>query len=235
MQAGELRRIGTAVRDSYSTPAAVDKYRSRAGEGLRTWEAAVVRQHLPANGVVLVLGCGAGREAFALEERGYSVTGADVASALMEVARALARERDSAVRFELVDGHTLPFGEATFDAVTLWSQLLGNVPGATGRLSLLREARRVLRRGGVLSLSAHDRGRTMPLVQADALVSTDEPEPGDLYLREEDESTTRYWHYFSPDELRDLCARAGFDGPLVVHTSDLGQQWDSVLVAVCVK
>jgi len=227
-----LLGIGTMVRDSYSTPAAVAKYHARIEQGLRIWEETVVRQYFPECGAVLVVGCGAGREVLALERLGYSMTGVDISPPLLEVARQAAADRRSSAHFQLVDGVALPFADESYDAVTLWSQLLGNVPGAAGRLSLLREGRRVLRPGGVLSLSVHDRCRTLPQLEPDWILSTGDPEPGDLYLQA-DEDTSRYWHYFDMDEVRSLCRGAGFADAMVVHTSDLGQHWDNVLVAVC--
>jgi hypothetical protein len=59
------------VRSSYSTPEALAIYRKRVDQGLRIWETTVIRQHFPARGRVLTLGCGAGRETFALEQLGY--------------------------------------------------------------------------------------------------------------------------------------------------------------------
>jgi len=119
--------------------------------------------------------------------------------------------------------------------VTLWSQVLGNVPGQRTRLELLTEAFRVLRPSGKLTLSVHDRDRTLPLVDQTKASRLDDPEPGDLCLREDDEDTTRYWHYFEAAELRRLCHEAGFARVDIVHTSDLGQQWGNVLVAGCTR
>ncbi|MFH1569694.1 MAG: class I SAM-dependent methyltransferase [Gemmatimonadota bacterium] len=232
MSDGSMERAAAQVRESYGTPEAVARYRARASAGLRKWEAAVVRQYFPPTGEVLVVGCGAGREAFALAQMGYRVMGADVSAPLVAAARELAAARQCAARFALVDGASLPAAEGGYDAVTLWSQVLGNVPGAARRLALLRETRRVLRPGGLLSLSAHDRGRTLPRVEAASIVSRGDPEPGDLCLCEEAEGTSRYWHYFDAAELRNLCAAAGYGRTEVVHTSDLGETWDNVLVAV---
>lgn len=67
-----LRKI---VRDSYSKDQEMDKFTKRVGEELRRWGRTVVERFFPTEGEVLVVGCGVGREAFALEKLGIHVTG----------------------------------------------------------------------------------------------------------------------------------------------------------------
>lgn len=66
------------VRASYATAEALEVYRKRVDGGLRTWEATVVQRQFPSAGRVLTIGCGAGRETFALEQRGYDAIGIDI-------------------------------------------------------------------------------------------------------------------------------------------------------------
>jgi SAM-dependent methyltransferase len=66
------------VRDSYATAPSLEIYRKRVDNGLRTWEATLVRRYFPTVGRVLTVGCGAGRETFALEQLGYDVVGIDI-------------------------------------------------------------------------------------------------------------------------------------------------------------
>ena len=110
----------------------------------------------------------------------------------------------------LIDGVTLPFAEATFDAVVLWAQVLGHVSDAAARLALLAEVRRVIRPGGILSLSVHDRALTLPLLDASRIVSSDTPELGDLIITEPTFGSISYMRYFDEPEIRSLLAGAGF-------------------------
>src|SRR4051812_15712866 len=116
------------VRASYETPAALKIYRQRVDNGLRIWEATIVERYFPPRGRVLTVGCGAGRETFALEQRGHDAVGVDISAALIDIARQLGAERGHRASFHLVDGASLPFDDAAFDAVTLWAQVLDNVP-----------------------------------------------------------------------------------------------------------
>jgi len=221
------------VRDSYATAAALEVYRERVDRGLRIWEATVVREHFPRAGRVLTIGCGAGRETFALSQLGYEASGVDISPPLLQIAREIGLQRGHRGSFELIDGETLPFGDGVFDVVTLWAQMLDNVPSRSGRLAVMREVRRVLAPGGLVTCSVHDDERTRPQLDPGDIRSADSPEPGDLVIHERREAATRYCHLFRREELAGLLGDAGFADSSICHTSDLGESWDNVLVAVC--
>lgn len=221
------------VRESYATPEALAVYRTRVDQGLRIWETVVVRQYFPARGRVLTLGCGAGRETFALEQLGYDTVGADISRPLLAIATEIGRQRYYQASFSLIDGETLPFGDGVFDVVTLWAQMLDNVPSRAGRLALMREVHRILRPAGLATCSVHDDDRTRPQLDPASIVSTEVPEPGDLVLHETREAATRYRHLFRRNELAELSGAAGFSDTLIRHTSDLGESWNNVFVITC--
>jgi SAM-dependent methyltransferase len=221
------------VRDSYATPESLEVYRARVDRGLRIWESTVVQQHFPPAGRVLTIGCGAGRETFALEQLGHDAAGVDICAELLQIARQIGAQRQHRAAFHLTDGDVLPFGDGSFDVVTLWAQMLDNVPSRAGRIALMREVRRVLRPGGAATFSAHDDARTRPGYDPGDIVVADAPEPGDLVIHERREAATRYCHLFSRDELTALCRDAGFTDSVLRHTSDLGETWDNVFVGVC--
>ncbi|MFP6647290.1 MAG: class I SAM-dependent methyltransferase [Candidatus Latescibacterota bacterium] len=227
--------LARLVRDSYGTDQALRQFGDRVSQGLRTWEDSVIRDAFPEDGIVAVVGCGAGRELFSLQARGYSTFGLDISRPLLDRARQIATSMRVSARLAAMDGGQLPLGDRSVDVVTLWSQLLGNVSGAGMRRALLSEVFRVLRPGGTVSFSVHDRSRTLPMLDLDKTSCWDEPEVGDFLLREEGEQTTRYWHYFDEDEVVGLCQVAGFGSIEVSHTSDLGERWDNVFVAVATR
>lgn len=99
---------------------------------------------------ILDLGCGYGRVLGLLNGRGYhNVVGVDPAPAMV----AAAHLRVPTVPVELL-AHPphLPFPAASVDAVLLFT-VLTCVPTDAGQRALLREADRVLRRGGLLYIS----------------------------------------------------------------------------------
>lgn len=91
---------------------------------------------------VLDLGCGLGGYTKALGERGFEVRGVDVAREYVERARSLGVAADH------YDGERLPYADGSFDTVALL-EVLEHLDDPA---ALLREARRVARRGVLVSV-----------------------------------------------------------------------------------
>lgn len=99
---------------------------------------------LPAPGrATLDLGCGEGRGGVLLRGLGHTVTGADVAAPLAEMARATGAYE----RVDVADATALPFADGSFDLVVAFMSLQ-DMDDAAGAL---REASRVLGPGGRLA------------------------------------------------------------------------------------
>ena len=230
--------LDAIARQTYSTPAAQEIYRQKAIRAeLRNWERAVADARMgPSSGVrdVLAVGCGAGREVFALEGLGFNAVGVDISQELIAIAGEEAHRRASGAAFVLIDGVALPFANAAFDAVVLWAQVLGHVPGVAARRALLGEVRRVIRPKGILSLSVHDRLLTLPLLETTRIVSVDTPEPGDLLITEPTFGSISYMRYFDEPEIHSLVSGAGFSHIRVAHTDELGESWGNVFVVTAV-
>ena len=101
---------------------------------------------------VLDLCCGDGRHSVPLHRRGYRVTGVDVSDPLLRRARQRAGrvlpDGDPGPAFVRADARALPLREA-FDAAALFFNSIGYGTDAD-TLSMLAQARAVLRRGGCL-------------------------------------------------------------------------------------
>lgn len=97
---------------------------------------------------VLDVATGTGKLAFAVKRRcgDCSVLGVDFAEPMLAVARSAAAAASLDVRFERADGTALPFGAASFDAVTIAYGLRNFADPDAG----LKEFKRVLRPGGRL-------------------------------------------------------------------------------------
>ena len=186
-----------SVVDYYSTPESLEYYRDRARNlGFYSVERAMVERFMSPPATVLDVGCGAGREAFELARMGYTVTGVDVTSALVEQARILASELGMDIEFRVGDGKSLDFADASFDYVLLISQVINYVPTHANRVGLLREARRVVKPEGRIVLTYNDHniakdhepwgaGWRTDADKADELAATYSIlEPGDCFTRD---------------------------------------------------
>jgi len=105
--------------------------------------------NIPAGARVLDIACGTGNTAIPLARRGCIVTGVDIATNLLEQARARAAAEHLAITFDEGDAEALPYGDATFDAVTT---MFGAMFAPRPEL-VASECARVLKPGGLLAMA----------------------------------------------------------------------------------
>jgi SAM-dependent methyltransferase len=98
----------------------------------------------------LDVGCGTGAVAMLAAERGASVVGSDLSPALIETAKARARERGADVQFETGDCENLSYPDASFDVVV---SSVG-VIFAPDHERVAAELARVCRPGGRVGITA---------------------------------------------------------------------------------
>ncbi len=152
-------------------------------------------------GRVLELGCGDGKTAIALVEKGLEVVGLDTSrTALLILSKRVVSERLSLVQ---ADGLDLPFGEASFDCLASVHFLDHLLSGERGYA--VEEMRRVLKPGGVII------GRFFS-VNDMRFGKGEEIEP-ETYLR----GNGVFNHYFTEGEILSL-----FDGylPITINSSN---------------
>ena len=125
---------------------------------------------------LLDAGCGSGQWALALAERGARVTGVDLSTEMIRLARENASARGLDIEWRTGDVTRLADPLAVFDAIHA-RVLLQFVPDVTGAL---RELRRVLRPGGRLLASVP--GALSPIYRASWMRHLPGGDPGNNYL-----------------------------------------------------
>jgi len=98
---------------------------------------------------VLDVATGTGWTSRLIARRGASVMGTDIASDLLEAARAQAEEEGLPIEYQIGDAESLPFDDGTFDAVV---STVG-VMFATRQEAAAAELARVCRKGGRVALT----------------------------------------------------------------------------------
>jgi SAM-dependent methyltransferase len=147
----ERTRLLSSVGQWFAAAEQVARYTAEAPQGPTPAEAGLL-DHLPTEGRVLDLGCGAGRLSWPLAQRGFAVVGVDVSRPLLQAAgeRCVASPRQEV--FVQVDPLALPFAGGVFDAIVA-CKVYGYLPGRSTRRRYLAALRHLLRPGGRLLLS----------------------------------------------------------------------------------
>ena len=174
-----LQTIGAYERSAEDCLARWGKKRHRRPPLLVDW-----LRRLPANARLLDLGCGGGRDAADLQQRGYRVVGLDRTRSLLSAGRGLY----PSLPLVLADLRQLPFQVAAFGGLWAAASLM-HLPKPAARL-VLADLYRLIRPGGLLAATV-TYGRTSRLV-------TDGWVPG------------RYFARWQKDELARAVRRAGW-------------------------
>jgi len=154
-----------------------------------------VMDSLPPGGMLLDIGCGTGLFVEKYLREGGNAIGVDLSRNMIE----RARDRCGAADFSLGTGECLPFRDETFDAVAsllVFSYLRDPE-------SMLREAHRVLRPGGAISICTL--GKKLITRSIPALYQISEKiRIRHVVMKDFGE------HYYDEREMRDLFCEAGF-------------------------
>jgi SAM-dependent methyltransferase len=145
--------------EAYSHGGAVRGY-SRAVRRVGLWkcERSILRRHLPVDGPILDLGCGAGRTTFGLYDEGYqNIIGVDFSPELIRQARLHSERRGQRIPFRVGDVCRLPFRARSFEGALFSFNGLMTIPRRSLRITALREVRRVLAPGGRFVFTTHER------------------------------------------------------------------------------
>ena len=146
--------MGNHVLQWYEDHAHVDEMQHWNPE-LKEWERSVI-PYFPSGATILDIGCGLGREAFALAHSGYHVVGIDISNEVISQVTQLSADKGCQIPFYICDGEHLDFADASFDVVLIWAQTFGLLYGDEWKKNYLSECRRVLKNGGFCSFSTHD-------------------------------------------------------------------------------
>lgn len=101
---------------------------------------------------VLDAGCGAGRVAYCLHERGFDVIGIDSSEPLLEKGQSLFPEIDLRVE----DIRDTSFDSASFEYIVFSFYGLDYILPKAERINALREIYRLLKPGGIVIISSHN-------------------------------------------------------------------------------
>ncbi|WP_310604155.1 methyltransferase domain-containing protein [Anaerosporobacter sp.] len=172
---------------------------NKANNKIKIWEQEVIKV-FPEKASILDIGCGKGREAFALSDMNFSVVGIDISEEVINQVTKSSAQNGYSISFQVYDGHSLPFDDESFQVIIIWSQTFGLLQGDNYKQEFLKECKRVLKKDGILSFSGHDarylQEHYMQYINGRKFYP---------YANAE-----IYWETFLPEELSDYAKNAGF-------------------------
>lgn len=138
------------VIERYEDKARVEGYVKRTKNGLTAEERPIAERFLQ-KGTILDVGCGTGREAFALGKMGFKVTAIDISSNMVNIAKRIAKNPN--ITFKKAD--ILGYNEKQFDNVIFFNNIFEQIPTKEGRLKSLEKSYDLLKKGGIFVLTTH--------------------------------------------------------------------------------
>lgn len=208
------------VSEHFSKDVFVKDMQDRINIGLNAWEKRVIEKYFKKGASILNIGCGPGREAFALYDLGYKITGIDISEEELKIAKKGAVETHRDILFEITNGLDLCFPDESFDYIVMWAQAFGNVYGYENQIHLLKECHRVLKAGGMMSYSGH----YYKTVKEECGVYVD----GKKFYAIAD--TDCYWELFTMEEMIGLNNDSSFKTVECVNAAELGYEYDTVII-----
>ena len=164
---------------------------------------------------VLDSGCANGRLTEVLRDKKVDYFGVDISKRLIEIAK----EKYPQAKFQVADALSSPFPNNYFDKIYSIS-VLHNIPSTEFQLQYLKEARRVLKSGGLLILRVWDfwkrRGALKLILKYTffKLIGKSQLDFKDVFVPWKDSKgkilIQRYFHCFTKRELKELVKEAGF-------------------------
>jgi len=159
--------------------------------------------------MVLDLGCGNGRYFEYFKERSINYFGIDNSEKLIEIAKNKYPEGN----FRVADALNLPFSDNFFDKIFSIA-VLHHIPSEELRTLFLKEAKRVLKPGGILVLTVwnfRESAELFLILKSTILklLGLSKLDFGD-FLEPWGKKVKRYYHYFFKKELINLIKKSGF-------------------------
>lgn len=146
-----------SIRLKYEDVAEISAYTELCSEGLTLFESALVEIAFCENQLVLDIGCGGGREALGMARAGLRVTGIDLVHKMVQTAQQQSKGEGYDIPFLVAKFPALPFHPSTFDGVMMLGQVIAHTWGQENRVAALRSIMAILKPGGTLAMTTHNR------------------------------------------------------------------------------
>jgi len=151
--------ISDFIRGEYLCEHIVSRY-AETVESIGLWdsEKIIFGRYLKKSDSILDIGCGAGRTTIALKKLGYeNIHGVDLSKAMIEQAKNLSEKYNLEIDFCEGDATCLDLEDNGFDSAIFSYNGIMQIPEYENRLRAMKEAFRVLKKGGIFIFTTHER------------------------------------------------------------------------------
>lgn len=211
------------VIKKYNQPEELAEWSRIVEEGLAPHEAKYINKYIYSEGLILNIGCGGGREAIALAQKGYQVVGIDLTYPMVWNAQFNAKKKSLKIDFSAMNAFSMGFCNNSFKAVLMLGQVLTFIPFRKNRIKALKEVHRVLAPGGMLILTTHSRNSNIKyqlyfsvfnfIRKLKKMVGLNCLEPGDRFAKTVGKAKSNgkhYLHMYSMEETFEDLSASGF-------------------------
>lgn len=221
-----IEQIKNDSISEFGTKLTQERYVKTAEEGFWKSEEILISKYFNSKSKILDIGCGSGRTAIPLCQKGYGVIGVDVTPEMIDTAKKISAAKNINIDYEIGDATSLRFPEIFFDGAIFANNGWVQIPGKENRQKALNEIYRVLKPGGYFILTAHQRyysGEYLFFWIKEWLkfyilkplgFSFEEVDFGDLFFKRNypnmEKKQRQYIHLTSRKEVEQQIVKAGF-------------------------
>jgi 2-polyprenyl-6-hydroxyphenyl methylase/3-demethylubiquinone-9 3-methyltransferase len=160
------------------------------------WILNQIKKRLGPSQVILDIGCGAGFLTNVLALQGHFVTGIDLSTRSLEVAKR--RDQTKKVRYMQLDAFALPFADHSFDVICAMDFLEHvEMPG-----QIIRDVARLLRPNGLFFFHTFNRNLLSYLIVIKGVEWCIPNTPTNMHV---------YSYFIKPEELKSWCEQSGLN------------------------
>jgi len=145
------------VIEKYSQKEEVSEFSRLVEIGLYNFEERFIDLNIKPPKNILNLGCGGGREAIALANKGFEILAFDYSINMCFEAKKNIEREEKKIKVIQMNAIDLGILNDKFDCCIMFGQLIAYIPKREIRINLLKECKRVLKPGGIIIFSTHSR------------------------------------------------------------------------------
>ncbi len=156
MKQNSEEKFQNIILKRYSDKRFVKEYSKNVLSGLKDYEKKIVDKFLKKRKKILAIGCGCGREVFALSKKGYDVFGIDISKEMIKKAKEISEKSNIKAKLKAGDVSKMDFGKEEYDAVILFNCIINQIPSHKKRKKVIKNIHKSLKKRGLIIIVSNN-------------------------------------------------------------------------------